>query len=185
MTFTVSTTCRIENCERDIRVKSKLLCSAHYSREKSGQDLNTPLNQPKNTSSVRDDQGRKKCSDCLQWKSVEFFGLRNRHADGLSYRCKECQRWDRYLKKYNITSAKIEKMLSVQDGCAICHINDPGVNNWQIDHDHTCCPVGPGGGKTCGVCVRGILCSPCNRMIGIAKEDTKILLSAVSYLEKD
>lgn len=36
-----------------------------------------------------------------------------------------------------------------------------------IDHDHACCP----GRLSCGNCVRGLLCSLCNKLIGLAKEN--------------
>jgi hypothetical protein len=34
----------------------------------------------------------------------------------------------------------------------------------HIDHDHDCCP----GSYTCGKCVRGVLCAPCNRTLTTA-----------------
>ncbi|HEY5314257.1 MAG TPA: endonuclease domain-containing protein, partial [Pirellulales bacterium] len=36
-----------------------------------------------------------------------------------------------------------------------------------IDHDHAHCPVG----RSCGVCRRGLACSNCNTLIGLAQED--------------
>lgn len=59
-----------------------------------------------------------------------------------------------------------------------------------IDHDHSCCP----GKKSCGRCVRGLLCSDCNRRIlgGVCQETTKgtehaiiVLLRAVDYLRRE
>ena len=161
------------------------MCLLHYYRERTGVPLDTPVKESPHSSLLRDDQGNKKCSDCKVWKPTQQFGVRTRHLDGLTYRCKECQSQARYLKKYNLDMQTMQLMLTAQGGCAICHTLDPGLNKWQADHDHSCCPVGPSGGKTCGKCLRGILCSPCNRMLGIVKEDKQTLLSAIQYLEKE
>lgn len=73
-------------------------------------------------------------------------------------------------KHYGITVDEFDRMLGVQSGCAICHTDVPDGKNWHVDHDHV-------SGK-----VRGVLCHSCNLMIGMSKEDTDILSSAISYL---
>jgi recombination endonuclease VII len=50
--------------------------------------------------------------------------------------------------------------------------------NCNVDHNHTCCP----GKKSCGKCIRGILCSPCNQALGLLKDSVKTLLRLVRYL---
>jgi len=49
-----------------------------------------------------------------------------------------------------------------------------------VDHDHECCPDE----KSCGKCVRGLLCNWCNRMIGMARDDPQRLRSAIAYLKR-
>ena len=48
-----------------------------------------------------------------------------------------------------------------------------------IDHDHRCCP----GKFSCGRCVRGLLCSNCNFILGQAGDDVTVLERAVAFLK--
>jgi recombination endonuclease VII len=51
----------------------------------------------------------------------------------------------------------------------------------QIDHNHGCCP----GVKSCGKCVRGLLCYRCNTVLGLLEEDPRLLSAyLLAYLEK-
>lgn len=60
---------------------------------------------------------------------------------------------------YRIRLDEFELMLAAQGGvCAICGASEPGAVNWHVDHDHACCS----GRRTCGKCVRGVLCHSCN-----------------------
>lgn len=47
----------------------------------------------------------------------------------------------------------------------------------RVDHDHKCCP----GRKSCGRCIRGLLCDSCNLDLGII-ENEAWFKSAQSYL---
>lgn len=68
--------------------------------------------------------------------------------------------------------------------CAICGVDEPRAKNWAIDHDHTCCPYSTKGQwRTCGECIRGILCGNCNRGIGQFQDDIDIMMNAVRYVE--
>ncbi len=37
-----------------------------------------------------------------------------------------------------------------------------GKRKLSVDHDHSCCP----GPISCGKCIRGLVCAPCNTLIG-------------------
>lgn len=81
---------------------------------------------------------------------------------------------------YGMTIEEHEQMLTEQGGgCAICGTPDPGHQDWATDHDHACCP----GKKSCGKCVRGLLCSRCNVGLGMFEDDVERLMSAITYLE--
>lgn len=82
--------------------------------------------------------------------------------------------------RFGVTSEWIERQLEVQGGgCAICGTKDPVGRGWHIDHDHSCCP----GVKTCGRCVRGVLCMNCNFAIGHMKDDPALFEAAIRYLQ--
>lgn len=71
--------------------------------------------------------------------------------------------------KYGITIEQYDEMLDAQNGsCAICK-KPPvlGGNRLCVDHDHSCCP----GEKSCGNCVRGLLCVTCNAWLGFFEND--------------
>lgn len=83
------------------------------------------------------------------------------------------------LRKHGLTLDRFERMSAEQNGvCAICFHPDPGDRELSVDHDHTCCP----GVASCGKCIRGLLCGPCNRALGQLRESPEVVMSAYSYL---
>lgn len=85
--------------------------------------------------------------------------------------------------QFGVSIREYEVLLMIQEGgCAICGTSDPGSGKvyFSVDHDHSCCP----GKKSCGKCVRGLLCGRCNFGLGLFKDDTNALKNAVNYLEK-
>ena len=76
--------------------------------------------------------------------------------------------------RYKLTLQEFEALLAKQNGaCAICgssHARWP--KGWHIDHDHTTGAV------------RGILCMPCNWMLGYASDNARVLANAARYLKQ-
>jgi hypothetical protein len=71
-----------------------------------------------------------------------------------------------------------EKRQEQENRCAIC--NQEFTETPHIDHKHSCCPKL----RSCEVCRRSLLCASCNILVGMARESTQILSSAIQYLEK-
>lgn len=182
--------CSFPDCGKVACTHKYGLCTGHNSQRRRGLPL-TPLKTSKGTFAQ---DGRKTCSTCGLCKPVADFYRRKRARDGLYPLCKACQNATKakseaknpeyrrnYMLVYNygITSEKFDEMLAEQDGrCAICGTDDPGDKEWCVDHDHSCCP----GEKTCGGCLRKILCNRCNLILGFARDDADLLLAGAAYL---
>lgn len=139
----------------------------------------------------------KQCPKCLQNKEWSEFSKEKNRPDGHSWQCKACNSeyrktpervavrrkrdcseagkrssWFRQIKyKYGLNKEQYLTLISKTPNCEIC--NELFKGNPHIDHCHTT-------GK-----IRGLLCGNCNRAIGMLKEDKKILLSAIQYLDKN
>jgi len=94
-----------------------------------------------------------------------------RDENAESYR--EAKRRSALLRRYGISQEQFVDLFEAQDGaCAICGTSEPGGrrNTLHIDHCHDT-------GK-----VRGLLCNPCNLMLGLAKDNPAALTRAADYL---
>lgn len=64
--------------------------------------------------------------------------------------------------------------------CWICQHATGAARRLPVDHDHSCCPKTP----TCGKCTRGLLCGPCNRMLGHGRDSPEFFARAAAYLRR-
>lgn len=93
---------------------------------------------------------------------------------------KEGRRNEYLLRQHKITSDQYESMLASQNGqCAICGTEPPKGAHLHVDHDHSCCS----GKRSCGRCIRGLLCDPCNTGLARFRDNRDNLLKAVAYLD--
>jgi recombination endonuclease VII len=84
------------------------------------------------------------------------------------------------LKRYHITEDQFFAILEIQGGCCVlCRSDKPTLIQWTIDHDHLCCPDSC---KSCGKCVRGILCGNCNSALGYLKDKIEAARAIPDYL---
>lgn len=131
-----------------------------------------------------DADGKIHCRNCGEYFDEEsMVKSKNGKYKGLTY-CKECSPLldrIRAIKNYGISVEHYHEMLAEQNySCKICGMHETQSRvRMSIDHDHTCCP----GTKSCGKCVRGLLCSSCNMFLGSAKDNIENLKRAILYLE--
>lgn len=126
----------------------------------------------------------KHCNKCGVTKPLSEFHKKAGRKDGHASTCKQCvndrqRAYDpaknkdcKLRKTYGITLEEYNAMLESQGGvCAICGGTEPAEGRMMaVDHCHAT-------GK-----VRGILCSCCNRALGLFRDNTDYLKSAINYL---
>jgi hypothetical protein len=94
---------------------------------------------------------------------------------------------------HNLSLVEYSDLYRAQAGrCAICDNamamaydptrtsgkRGPAPDGAHIDHDHACCP----GRKSCGRCVRGLLCARCSAGIERFRDNAEIMRSAADYV---
>ena len=96
----------------------------------------------------------------------------------------EYHKWYKIKLQYKLTKEEWHDLLEKQNGkCAICL---RVFEKYVVDHDHACCLFDTPGGsrKTCGDCIRGLLCHNCNKALGFINDDIEVLKRMISYLQK-
>lgn len=131
----------------------------------------------------------KTCTKCNKTKPKADFYKRKALKSGYNSWCKDCEKnnastWSTNNKerriitarkcnlkiKYGLTIEEYNGMLKEQDyRCLICH-NKQETKMLAVDHNHTTNKI------------RGLLCTNCNTIIGLAHDDVNILESAIKYL---
>ena len=137
----------------------------------------------------------RRCSSCTEVKPLEVFTkMGGKRASNRSSTCVPCrtaynrrrraenpthyyeiERRSKFKRQYGITVEDYDRMLEAQGGgCAVCDVKEPGgrTKYFAVDHCH-------GTGR-----VRGLLCTKCNRGLGLFNDDTARLLAAANYLER-
>lgn len=81
-----------------------------------------------------------------------------------------------YMKRHGGTD-EWARMFAEQDGlCYLCQEPLPaGGKDVHVDHDHTCCEVGPRESRSCQYCRRGLTHQACNQIWGLARENPAML----------
>lgn len=123
-------------------------------------------------------EGKNICHVCGYTKSLKGFYKSNHVKTGYLNTCIECKKiYDKNSKLkycYGINLDDYNKLLEIQNNrCAVCKIHF-NTHKFQIvvDHNHTTNQI------------RGLLCHTCNRALGLLKDNTQILYSAIRYLKQ-
>lgn len=138
----------------------------------------------------------KPCTKCGETKLLSEFYKDTRRKSGASSWCRECWkayeaarreklgargRKNRKLKYlYGMTINEYSALLKAQDGrCAVCSRKEWVINNksskiqkLSVDHDHAT-------GK-----IRGLLCTACNKALGLLNDDPEVVMKSYEYLLK-
>jgi hypothetical protein len=141
-----------------------------------------------------------KCPKCGEMDNSKFAKCAARKT-GLQAYCKSCLNrmidttrkgvppelripWN-WRCRYHLTAERYNELLTKQGGvCGICKQPESTIMYGKairlaVDHDHSCCPEK----KSCGKCIRGLLCSRCNKILAYWKDSVQLLQQAVCYLE--
>lgn len=83
--------------------------------------------------------------------------------------------------RYGITEEQYDTLLVEQgNACAVCEVEFTEAAGPNIDHDHNCCR----GTRSCGKCLRGLLCSECLTLASIMETRFKHMNEMFKYLTK-
>lgn len=186
--------CSQEGCGRSHKTAG--LCGPHYERWRRGADLSTPVRQYERGERICKVDGCERERDgsatyCgmhqnrVYWRGEPGPAEPKIAARGHAiWNTPNHRRGVSNLWKFGLTSETFDELLAAQGGrCAVCGTDDPKgnrVSTWTVDHDHTCCP----GKRSCGRCVRGLLCNRCNRAVGLLGDDPAALAAAAAYLRR-
>lgn len=124
------------------------------------------------------------CRKCEQYLDVSEFPKLRKNGKYITYTyCKKCDNLVGHvgnLRKYGLTRDAYVDMEKSQNGvCKICGETEKYKNRLSVDHDHACCS----GPTSCGKCIRGLLCSNCNRVLGQVNDNIALLQKMIEYLK--
>ena len=118
------------------------------------------------------------CKTCDVWKPKNQYRYRpagGRYVtDRWEGQCLPCRNEYRRANKFKLTVSDMRQLL--QTPCAVCGSRD----DLHLDHDHKCCDTEL---NTCGQCLRGVLCGPCNVTLGIMQDSSENLRKLADYLD--
>ena len=68
------------------------------------------------------------------------------------------------ISSYGLSQEQFDRLLDAQlRACGMCHKPFEERQLIHVDHDHECCR---GKNRSCGACIRGLLCHTCNIALG-------------------
>lgn len=165
--------CTVDGCTKERGKKEGRHCPMHSARMRRRGTTDPAGRRPNGTAVARDEAGRKRCVRCAQWLPEGEFYAHAGASDGLRTECRVCQ----IARGYSLSRNDVDRMREEQGNvCPVC-LGELG-GRYAIDHDHACCTARP----SCGKCVRRLLCIPCNRGIGMLRDDPAILERGRDYL---
>lgn len=164
--------CESEKPLSDFHRRSVSPDGRHYYCKSCRRDMRLKRYEPHRKKPILPD-GLRRCGGCMTVKPIAEF------ANGGRGGCKDCAAARQLKYLYGITVAEYEALLAAQGGqCGICGVGEClSGQRFSVDHDHSCCPK-----RSCGKCVRGLLCRHCNAALGLFRDSPELLARAQSWL---
>lgn len=147
--------------------------------------VSKPLDQF-HVSSNRPDGRYHICKECRKPESAVYHqaNKEQRNLNATAY--KEANRpavlaylrEDSLRRNYHLSLEQYLAMSAAQgDVCDLCGRPETAKDRWgheaknlAVDHDRRCCP----GPKSCGKCVRALLCQKCNQWLGVLESEWRV-----------
>lgn len=179
MTVTSTADCVVDACDRPSRARQ--MCVTHYQRWRRTGGLlaltwspQSPIRECQDCGETKASPYAKRCPRCYQRKWVKD------NPNKMRARADRRMASKLSVRAHGITAEEYDGLLAEQNGgCAICGTATPDKSRFDIDHDHSCCA----GNNSCGDCIRGLLCQPCNRGLSAFRDGIGSLVSAIRYLD--
>src|SRR5438034_1376184 len=90
------------------------------------------------------------------------YRLNNPHPESPESRKKSNRKYR--ISSYGLSQEQFDRLLAAQQHtCGMCHEPFQEGQLIHVDHDHACCQRK---NRSCGECVRGLLCHACNIALG-------------------
>lgn len=121
------------------------------------------------------------CVDCGKRKGPKQAHEKRCYRCGLAEKkaSKERAHRARVALNFGLIGDAYDLLYEAQGGrCAICRKATGKTKRLAVDHDHKCCP----GRTSCGLCVRGLLCGPCNTYLGRMGDNPETFIRAADYI---
>jgi hypothetical protein len=115
----------------------------------------------------------KPCVGCDGRKGPKYADLKFCGKCARTVRRQASQRRHRAVvaKTYGLPLGGYDRLLEAQEGlCALCRRANGRTRRLSVDHDHSTNEV------------RGLLCRPCNNILGHARDDVDFFVRALAYL---
>jgi hypothetical protein len=128
----------------------------------------------------------KQCRSCKVMYPIESFKKRRSgYRESYCLSCIKTMGTTRNISLYGISSDQYYDMFNEQNGvCKICKKPETTKERMCIDHNHSCCPsVKNKRTRSCGKCIRGLICFRCNVVLGMVKDDEKLLNEMIRYIK--
>jgi hypothetical protein len=128
----------------------------------SGQELCGKWMPRKKTTCARKPGHRGNCSTDENMQNRRAYRSVHPHQQTPESRKKSARK--ARLASYGLTQEQFDRMLKAQGyACGMCHEPFEDGQRVHVDHDHACCREK---NRSCGKCVRGLLCHVCNIALG-------------------